>query len=388
MSNNRNILLTGGRLWPAIEIARHLSGAGHRVIMAETVTWAASRFSRSIAKHYYLPPPRFDYDGFVRRLLHIITSEKIDFLLPCAEESFWISLAREELGHACTVFVDSIGTLAGCHNKWEFVQRARRHGLPVPETELVPTEGLLQTIPNPEDRVFKPVYSRFATSILIRPRGEDLHRIRPTPEQPWVAQEFLAGQQHCTYSVAHAGRLACHSAYTPILTAGVGPAIAFAPVRHQGMYEWVEQFVAAEQFTGQIGFDFIETSNGVMAIECNPRTTNGVYLFRGTPGFDRVFLDPDLPPLTPRSDTPVASLGEMVYHMRRLKTRSDWKRWWQVLRSSRELDSPESDPFMFLGRWSEAIGVVSLARKRQMGLRQAATYDFEWNGEIVRPRIS
>src|SRR3954447_14503994 len=213
MGENRNILLTGGRLWAAIEIARHFSAAGHRVIMAETATWAASRFSRSIAKHYFLPPPRFDYDGFVRGLSRIIKDEKIDFVLPCAEETFWISFVRQELGAGCTVFVDSIEKLAGAHNKWEFIQRARRHGLAVPETEFVPNKETLRGIRNTEEKVLKPVYSRFAAETRIRPRAAGLEGVHPTPEQPWIAQEFLAGQEHCSYSVAHGGRLVCHGAY-------------------------------------------------------------------------------------------------------------------------------------------------------------------------------
>ena len=43
-----------------------------------------------------------------------------------------------------------------------------------------------------------------------RVRIEDIH---PTPEQPWLVQEFVDGPMVCTYSTLHGGRVTSHCMY-------------------------------------------------------------------------------------------------------------------------------------------------------------------------------
>ena len=53
-------------------------------------------------------------------------------------------------------------------------------------------------------------------------------------------------------------------------------------IRKPAILDWVYKFVEDldPQFSGQLGFDFIEATNGdIYALECNPRATNGISFF-------------------------------------------------------------------------------------------------------------
>ena len=68
---------------------------------------------------------------------------------------------------------------------------------------------------------------------------------------------------------------------------------------HPPIYEYVQRFVSSmPPFSGQIAFDFIETADGVFAIECNPRAHTAVVLFSDTPALASAYLAAFSPPFT------------------------------------------------------------------------------------------
>ena len=230
------------------------------------------------------------------------------------------------------------------------------------------------------DLVFKPVYSRFAAHIVLRPRSAADLPADVTERRPWVAQDYIAGNQVCTYSVAHAGRLTVHSAYRAEFT--FGPARR-SPSRRWSIppaCAWVEAFVRAEGFTGQIAFDFIETPDGrLFAIECNPRTTSGVHLFAGDPHFPPAFLgeaaSSSTAPRTGRdvhgadggAAAAVAPFGRPV------------RRWAGAFFGARDVFFRADDPGPFLGQFA-ALAALSRrpAASRASGGSVHPRYRMEW----------
>ncbi len=199
----------------------------------------------------------------------------------------------------------------------------------------------------------------------------------------WIAQELIEGTPICTYSVAQHGRLTAHTAYRSDFTAGQGATIAFQHLDHQGAFDWVQRFVAAVGFTGQIAFDFIETSDGkVLALECNPRATSGVHLFSSHPEFACAFLDDSTPCLTPsKDDSVMLSTGMLVYGLRTAVTNRRLRKWLSTFFSSRDVIFDFLDPLPFLLQWRSILAYLKLARNRGLSLLAASTYDIEWNGE-------
>ena len=382
-----NVLLTGGRAPATLELARLFQRAGHRVLMAESLAWHLSRPSWAVTRNYRVPPPRQDPGGFVRALAEIVRRERVDLLLPTCEEIYAVARGRAvlEAAGAGQVLAEPLEKLRGLHDKWLFVQRARGHGLRVPDTcRLESPADLEQALAGRGQVVLKPVYSRFAARALLPPqRAAALARVRPSQRQAWVAQAYLRGRQVCTYSVAHHGRLAAHVAYPVEFTAGQGAAVAFRAIEHPATRAWVEQFVAAESFSGQIAFDFIETEAGeVAALECNPRATSGVHLLAGQPEFAAAFFGP-LPKVIDAEGARPAMLaaGMLLYNLPAARSPGARRRWAAAFAASRDVVFRWHDPLPALLQLMSLAPLAACSLRQRISLIEASTYDIEWNGE-------
>jgi predicted ATP-grasp superfamily ATP-dependent carboligase len=380
-----NVLLTGGRAPAALELARIFEAAGHRVYMAESVRGHLSEPSRAVVRNYVVPPPRQQTAAYLDALTRIITDQQIDLLVPTCEEIFHITRGWDALSRHCSVFAEPIERLRPLHHKYLFVCRAADYGLTVPETMLLESAG---EAGHAFDRwngvVLKPAYSRFASKTLIRPTREEAANIDVSAASPWVAQRYIEGEQLCTYSVVHLGRITAHTAYRSEFTAGQGATIVFQHVDHPASLAWVQRFVEAEQFTGQIAFDFIETADGeVVAIECNPRAISGVHLFAKTPEFAQAFFDASMPCVTPADDVSAMLLtGMLVYGLPSSIRDRRFKRWLFTFLRSRDVIANLRDPLPALLQLRSIVHYVVLGRKHGISALEASTLDIEWNGEM------
>ena len=153
--------------------------------------------------------------------------------------------------------------------------------LPTPRTHLISSQDDLTSVAqNARTLVFKPVWSRFASQVLIRPKTQALKRLRPTGQNPWVAQDYIDGTEFCIYAIANEGRMVAFSAYRGLVRAGSGAAVCFAPEHNQALRDFAQTIVSATRWTGQISFDVIQDKDGQFyPLECNPRSTSGLHFF-------------------------------------------------------------------------------------------------------------
>ncbi len=380
-----NILLTGGRAPATLDLARSFHAQGHRVVVAESLRHSLTAASRAVHATFLVPPPRQQPTAFVEALAEIIRKEKIGLLIPTCEEIFYVAMGRERLAGLCTVFTEAIERLRLLHDKGRFIETAQSLGLPVPETRRVESAADLRAAFARWPRlVLKPVYSRFAARTLILPPSSiAFDSLRASPTSPWVAQEYLAGQPICTYSVAHAGQLTAHTAYRSEFTAGQGATIHFQHIDHPATLAWVSQFVQAFGFTGQIAFDFIETEGTVRAIECNPRATSGVHLLNAAPRFPTAFFDGGasciFPPIQP---APMLASAMLLYGLPAALKKGGLDYWWQAFRSGRDVIFRRGDNRPALAQWRSLFHFVALGWRHKITALEASTLDIEWNGEI------
>ena len=383
-----NILLTGGRAPATLDLARSFHAQGHRLSLAESLSNSLTAASRAIHASFIVPPPRQQPADFIQALADIVRQQQIDLLIPTCEEVFYVAMGREKLAGLCTVFTEPIERLRMLHDKWTFIQTARAMGLPVPETLRIETEADLRAAFARWPRlVLKPVYSRFASRTLILPPASTAFAsLRASPTSPWVAQEYLAGQPICTYSVAHAGRLTSHTAYRSDFTAGQGATIHFQHVEHSASLAWVKRFVEAFGFSGQVAFDFIEesgTGGSVRAIECNPRATSGIHLLAAAPHFPDAFFDPEMACLFPPAQpAPMLLSAMLLYGLPAALKKQSLSHWWQAFRSGRDVIFRREDAQPALAQWRSLLHFVALGWRHRITPLEASTLDIEWNGEI------
>jgi hypothetical protein len=239
------------------------------------------------------------------------------------------------------------------------------------------------------NRVYKAAYSRFATQTIVRPKSvQALGKVEPTARKPWLAQEFLPGRPIATFSVAHRGRLTAHAAYAGDLSLGFGPSAAYRPLIHPAAFKWVQSFVQAMHYTGQLGIDFIEDEQGgVSAIEGNPRMTGGVFLLKDHPEFTAAYFEPETETIFPTSDRAytfrVALLLTLLLRRQYFPGMREWARVFFRGRGTNPFLL--SDPIPCLaGPLIQQAFIWRCIRQRR-NVRRMAAQDFEWSEDPRQP---
>lgn len=382
-----NILLTGGRLPSTLSLARTFHQAGHSVFMAESVHSHVSQVSKAIQDSFILPPPRLQAEAYVQSLRKIIQDLKIDLLIPMFGEIFHIAAALEEL--PCKVLSEPFKKLAMFHNKWHFVVIAVEHDLYVPETMLINNQNdLLHAFAQWRNLILKPLHSHSPSKNLTQPTLKQALAFMD-PGTQWIAQEHVAGQLFGTYSLAHNGRITAHTTYPFLYTARDGTPIAIRHVDHPGIFNWVSSFLETNQFTGQIGFEFLETADGhVRALTCHPHSTIGMHLLTSEPDFVQSFFDPHMETVRPADQTSCMLAPEMLLNGLPdsiLKMR--FGRWLSAFWGSDDIVLDYRDPLPFLLQIRSIFNFTRVAIQNRISLGEAFMFDLEMNWEDPPPAV-
>ena len=304
----KTILISGGKMTKALQLARSFHAAGHRVVLVESARYRLSghRFSRAVARFHTVPAP--GSPDYAEALLRIVRAEAVDVYVPVCSPAASLpdALAKSLLSPFCEVIHGDPETIGKLDDKSEFAALATSLGLPVPDTHRVCAPGqveefdfarperpyILKSIP------YDPVHRLDLTTLpLDTPeRTAAFARSKPmSPAAPWILQSFVGGQEYCAHSTVRDGHLqvycCCESSAFQL---------NYEMVEKPEIEAWVTAFVGALQLTGQYSFDFIETDDGrLFAIECNPRTHSAITMFHDHPDLARAYLDTGVPVIRP-----------------------------------------------------------------------------------------
>ena len=378
---SKTILITGARAPVALHMTRLLADAGHVVHLVDSLNHPVSAASKACLSYHKLPSFRFDYVAAKSALCTLIDIAQIDVVIPTCEETFYLAQIWEEAAPAATLFAPSRALLTQTHNKHSFMDLCQSLKLEVPETHLLTTPQDVQALQAQAERlVFKPVWSRFAKNILIKPAAAKLTRIQPTTAFPWVAQAFVEGEELCAYAVAEKGKLRALATYRGLMHAGA-VSICSEAVRDQAVEAFVTRFVQETHWTGQISFDFIrERSGRVLPLECNPRATSGLHFFQNGQAFSPAVWGRDVR-VEPDAQAPVGVRLTMgIYGWPLLFNRQKRGDFLSAMRRTQNVFSWPGDEVSLWPQLRSLLEFTGLAIKRGISLEQATTYDLEWNG--------
>lgn len=279
------VLVTSSRNPFALDIVRKLGSTGHTVVASDTYEGAIGSHSKYLAAHAVTASPRFDTDAFIADIARVVTEHDIELIVPTFEEAFYLAARRQDLPEGVGLFTGDFDKLAKLHDKVSFQRLAERAGVPVPETVVATDDASLAEAIARFPRYFaRAAFSRGGVALLTNTgpiaglvRIEDCH---PTPEQPWLVQPFVDGPMVCTYSTIVDGRVTAHCTYRAPEQWAHSTGIAFLAVDSAQTLDDTQRFVDAldPHYSGQLSFDYVDHEGTLNAIECNPRTTNGVIL--------------------------------------------------------------------------------------------------------------
>ena len=304
----KTVLISGGKMTKALQLARSFHRAGHRVILVEShkYRWTGHRFSRAVDRFYTVPEPRDA--GYVAALTDVVLREGVDVYVPVCSPvaSQYDAQAKEALSQHCEVLHVDPATLDLLDDKYAFAVSATAAGLAVPETHRITKGQQVQDLDHDgtvgryilKSIGYDPVWRLDLTRFPRESPHETVDAIGDRPisvDNPWILQEFVAGQEYCTHSTVRDGRV---QVYCCCISSAFQ--VNYEMVDKPEIETWVREFVRARNITGQVSFDFIEATDGrTLAIECNPRTHSAITMFYNHPDLARAYLDGAAETITP-----------------------------------------------------------------------------------------
>ncbi len=283
----KTALITLGRLPKGLDVARALTAAGWRVIVAEPFPWHLMRASRAVEASFQVAAPNDDLDQYLDDLLRIIREQDVSLIVPISEEILPVVQLHDRLPESVRLFCPEPEEIHRVHDKLAFSRLAREFGLPVPDTADA-SEEAAGKIAQGGRFVVKPALSCSGIGVEIRDAGA-LEEVRPGD----IVQAFLPGEHLSTFAIAHNGRVLFNVTYRGTIFSGT-VAVAFQRVDDAtDVDEWVAAFAEKARWNGFLSFDFIRDEAGrALAIECNPRVTSGVH-FVSAAGLASAILSPE-----------------------------------------------------------------------------------------------
>ena len=295
-----NVLVTTSRMPFAVDEIHKLGEAGNVVTAADTFAAAPGGHSRFATRHVETPAPTQAPEDFVAAVAGLIDQYQIEWLLPAFEEVFYLAAHRDRLGGARELFFPDLATLQRVHDKVSFTELCGDLGLPVAETITVTSPDELEDALGRWEHWFaRAAFGRGGLDIVTNTgplaaetSAQDIH---PTVDDPWLVQEFLRGEDRCSWSVVHHGEVVLHSTYRHPLTIDDRGGIVFESVTPPETLDAATRIAAELGWHGQVSFDYLVTEDGTHhMVECNPRPTAGctvataeeldTALFSPTPG--------------------------------------------------------------------------------------------------------
>ncbi len=277
------VLVTSSRMPFALDVIRKLGEREHEVFACDSYAASPGSHSRYLAGHFTTASASEDPERFAADVERIARENEIELVVPMFEEVFYLAAQHEQLSAATRLYAPPFRTLAQVHDKGTFQELCDRLEIRTPHTVLAHSpEELSEAIERFPRYFARAAFSRGGVGLLTNTgplAGHlSLGECHPTEANPWLVQEFVDGPMHCTYSCLHDGKVASHMSYRAPRQWEHSTGIQFLSVDAADTLPTVERLGTELGWDGQMSLDFIETDDGLVMIECNPRPTDGVLL--------------------------------------------------------------------------------------------------------------
>jgi predicted ATP-grasp superfamily ATP-dependent carboligase len=277
------ILVTSSRMPFALDVIRKLGETGHEVFACDSYDASPGSHSKFLAGHFTTASATGDPAQFASDVERIAEINEIEVVIPMFEEVFYLAAQHERISKVTKLYAPPFRTLAQVHDKGTFQELCDRLQIRTPHTTLAHSPEELQKAIATYPRYFaRAAFSRGGVGLLTNTGplagALALDACQPTEANPWLVQEFVDGSMHCTYSALHEGKVATHMSYRAPRQWEHSTGIQFLSVDPSDTLPTVEKLGNELAWDGQMSLDFIETEDGLVMIECNPRPTDGVLL--------------------------------------------------------------------------------------------------------------
>jgi hypothetical protein len=235
-----------------------------------------------LAGHFTTASPSGDPEQFAADVERIAKENGIELVLPMFEEVFYLAAQHARISAVTRLYAPPFRTLAEVHDKGTFQELCDRLEIRTPHRVLCHSPGELREGIERFPLYFaRAAFSRGGVGLPTNtgPLAGHLSPADCEPTRPipgWC--RIVDGPMHCTYSSLHGGRVAAHISYRAPRQWQHSTGIQFLSVDPADTLPTVQKLGSELEWDGQMSLDFIETEDGLVMIECNPRPTDGVLL--------------------------------------------------------------------------------------------------------------
>ncbi|MCX7358031.1 MAG: hypothetical protein NT015_07810 [Alphaproteobacteria bacterium] len=380
------VLITGARAPIALDLARSFEAAGHQAHLADSIRpWSARLARHARGRLHHFAAPRFVFTQFAADLVRLVDELDPKWIIPTCEEVFYVAEAGAQHGFGQRVLAPSPARLRTLHSKFEFAVFARASGVAAPETTRVSSrDDLKPWRGRAEEIVLKPEFSRFASHTRVRPTLEEFDAVAPTPQAPWVVQNFAPGDEICIWSTSIAGEVVAFAAYKPLWRLGQSASFYFETDNDPALLAMTRAIAKATGASGQLSFDVIRGADGsITPIECNPRGISGIHLFDGDPRLARALLG-EATLQTPSAEARHLAPAMLLFGGPSALARGRIAAFNRDLARSKDVLSVPGEPWLGLGALLDASRFTLIGLSRGRSASGQSTDDIEWNGEPIR----
>lgn len=375
---SRAVLLTLGRLPKGLELARALHAAGCKVYVADPFGVHLSKPSRSVTKACKVTAPNEDQQQFLADILGLVERYGIDLIIPVSEEAVHVALLADLLPPSTELFCAPPAQMLQLHDKYAFIAAANKIGLPAPLT-MRADDSAVEDFTRQNDYVLKPALGCSGAGLRLASHGEPLTAAERQASN--IVQHRIHGDEVSTFSVARDGKVLGTCVYKGRIFAGT---VATSFQRLTGVTDveqWIKRFVAAQNYSGPIAFDFIVGAPGsAMPIECNPRLTSGIHFMQHA-DLAKAVLGAALPhPIRFKAamtmqegHTTLTKAYAALPNLKEFITRVG------LVLSTRDVVWAWSDPLPFLLMTPMSWPVLKQVMFQGASFGEAATHDIEWH---------
>ncbi len=280
----------------ALDAIRKLGERGHDVYACDSYASAPGSHSRFLRGHFTTASATDDPEGFAADVERIAAENEIELVLPMFEEVFYLAAQHERISRTTRLYAPPFQTLARVHDKGTFQALCEKLEIATPQTRLAHDEAELRDAIASFPRYFaRAAFSRGGVGLLTNTGPLAGHLAPkdclPTEANPWLVQEFVDGPMHCTYSALHQGEVASQMSYRAPRQWQHSTGIQFLSVDPADTLPTVERLGRELSWNGQMSLDFVDTGDGLVMIECNPRPTDGLLLMTAEE-LERGLLEP------------------------------------------------------------------------------------------------
>lgn len=384
--SRKHILITFGRSFLTLNLARLLAAAGHQVSVADSVPVAVSRYSKAVTVFHRVSPPKYRPQEYCREIAAIVDAESIDMVIPIHEETDILSMMAGLFPLSCDLFLSDFETEDMLHNKLSFQQALADWGIPTLKFARIARPDDVAALDFDTPFAVKQAYSRGSQEVYKANPGDRLEQLTFDPANPWIAQEWLEGERYCTYSVCRDGEVFAHATYPVRYAIGGSSCLTFEQVDHPGIVEWVRDVVKRTGFTGHLGFDFIDhPERGLYTIECNPRGTSGIMMFTPENRVDRAFFGENDALITPPLNrVRMIGIGMALYGWRRDSLPDNsFRKFLAEFRRADDVIAEKGDmgpAAMLLPAYGN---ILRNCVKYRVGIQGGFMHDHEWDGHQI-----